>query len=316
MTALTPIQGAIIKVVGVGGGGCNAIGRMGALESRHVEFIAINTDDQALARATAGARVHIGGAAARGLGAGGQPEVGERAAEESAEDVRDALRGADLVFIAACMGGGTGTGAAPVVARVATELGALTIGVVTMPFAFEGRRRGRLAAAGVEALARRVDTLLVVSNDRLLTRAGRKLGLADAFALADDALRPAIEGIATIIAVPGLVNVDFADVRSVMRGAGTALMGTGRASGDGRGAEAARRAVTSPLIDTSIDGATAALFTISGHDYTLGDVNEAAQIIAAAVHPDANIIFGATVNDALGDDVQVTVIATGLRRSQ
>jgi cell division protein FtsZ len=302
---------AIIKVVGVGGAGCNAVGRMVAARVQEVEFIAVNTDTQALVAAQAPVTIRLGDKLTKGLGAGGNPEIGERAAEDSAGEVRAALRGADLVFVTAGLGGGTGTGAAPVVARIARDLGALTIGVVTTPFLFEGQRRRRLADAGAAALKGAVDTLIVVPNDRLLQLADKRTTLEGAFALADDVLRQGIQGISDTITIPGLINVDFADVRAIMRDAGSALLAIGRGWGDNRAVEAARAAVSSPLLGVSIAGARGVLLTVTGADYTLFEVNAAAQLIQEAADPEANIIFGAVIDAAMGDEIQVTVIATG-----
>ncbi len=302
---------AIIKVVGVGGAGCNAIRRMVAARVQEVELIAVNSDTQALVASLAPVRLRLGDKLTRGLGAGGNPEIGERAAEDSAADVRAALQGADLVFVTAGLGGGTGTGAAPVVARIARDLGALTIGVVTTPFLFEGARRRRVAAAGATALKEEVDTLIVVPNDRLLQLADKRTTLEGAFALADDVLRQGIQGISDTITIPGLVNVDFADVTAIMRDAGSALVAIGRGWGDNRAVEAARAAVASPLLDVSIAGAKGVLFTITGSDYTLVEVSAAAQIIQEAADPEATIIFGAVIDEGMGDEVQMTVIATG-----
>ncbi len=302
---------AIIKVVGVGGAGCNAVGRMVAARVQEVEFIAVNTDTQALVAAQAPVTIRLGDKLTKGLGAGGNPEIGERAAEDSAGEVRAALQGADLVFVTAGLGGGTGTGAAPVVARIARDLGALTIGVVTTPFLFEGQRRRRLADAGAAALKGAVDTLIVVPNDRLLQLADKRTTLEGAFALADDVLRQGIQGISDTITIPGLINVDFADVRAIMRDAGSALLAIGRGWGDNRAVEAARAAVSSPLLGVSIAGARGVLLTVTGADYTLFEVNAAAQLIQEAADPEANIIFGAVIDAAMGDEIQVTVIATG-----
>ncbi len=302
---------AIIKVVGVGGAGCNAVGRMVAARVQEVEFIAVNTDTQALVAAQAPVTIRLGDKLTKGLGAGGNPEIGAQAAEDSVEEVRAALRGADLVFVTAGLGGGTGTGAAPVVARIARDLGALTIGVVTTPFLFEGQRRRRLADAGAAALKGAVDTLIVVPNDRLLQLADKRTTLEGAFALADDVLRQGIQGISDTITIPGLINVDFADVRAIMRDAGSALLAIGRGWGDNRAVEAARAAVSSPLLGVSIAGARGVLLTVTGADYTLFEVNAAAQLIQEAADPEANIIFGAVIDAAMGDALQVTVIATG-----
>ncbi len=302
---------AIIKVVGVGGAGCNAINRMISSRMQEVEFIAVNTDNQALVGSLAPVKIRIGDKLTKGLGAGGNPEIGEKAADESIEELREAFQGADMIFVTAGMGGGTGTGAAPVVARIAQELGALTVGVVTKPFMFEGARRRRLADEGANALKEKVDTLITIPNDRLLQLADKKTTMTNAFALADDVLRQGIQGISDTITIPGLVNVDFADIKSIMINSGSALMAIGRASGDNRAVEAARAAVASPLLDVSIDGAKGVLLTITGGDYTLFEVNEAAQIIQEAADPDANIIFGAVIDESMQGDLQITVIATG-----
>ena len=302
---------AIIKVIGVGGGGCNAINRMIAARVQEVEFIAVNTDNQALLHSNAAVKVRIGDKITKGLGAGGDPSVGQRAAEESYEELRDALQGADMIFIAAGMGGGTGTGGAPVVAQIAQDLGALTVGVITKPFTFEGNRRRRIADEGAAAFKDKVDTLITVPNDRLLHLADKKMTMNMAFALADDVLRAGIQGISDTITVPGLINLDFADVKSVMSQAGSALMAIGRASGDNRATDAARQAISSPLLDVSIEGARGVLLNITGSDYTLLEVHEAAAIVQEAADPDANIIFGAVIDDTMEGEVQITVIATG-----
>ena len=302
---------AVIKVVGVGGGGCNAVNRMIATRMQDVEFIAVNTDNQVLVGSMAPVKLRIGEKLTKGLGAGGYPEVGQRAAEESRDDLREALQGADMIFITAGMGGGTGTGAAPIIAEICKDIGALTVGVITKPFTFEGNRRRRLADEGAATLKEKVDTLITVPNDRLLHLSDKKMAMSNAFALADDVLRQGIQGIADTITVPGLVNLDFADVKSVMSDAGSALMAIGRASGDNRAAEAARAAVSSPLLDVSIEGAKGVLFNITGSDYTIFEVNEAAQIIQEAADPDANIIFGAVVDETMQSELQITVIATG-----
>ncbi len=311
MNAPSIADHAIIKVVGVVGGGCNAINRMIAARMQEVEFIAINTDNQALLGSMAPVKIRVGDKLTKGLGAGGNPEVGQRAAQESQEELREALQGADMIFITAGMGGGTGTGAAPVIAEICRELGALTVGVITKPFMFEGNRRRRIADEGTAALKERVDTLITVPNDKLLQLADKKTTMTSAFALADDVLRQGIQGISDTITVPGLINLDFADVKSVMSEAGSALMAIGRAAGDNRAVEAARLAVASPLLDVSIEGAKGVLFNITGSDYTLFEVNEAAQIIQEAADPDANIIFGAVVDETMQGDLQITVIATG-----
>lgn len=302
---------AIIKVVGVGGGGCNAINRMIAARMQEVEFIAVNTDHQALALSQASIRLRIGDKLTRGLGAGGDPEVGRRAAEESIEELQAALQGADMIFITAGMGGGTGTGAAPVIAQLCQEMGVLTVGVITKPFAFEGNKRRRLAEEGAAAFKEKVDTLITVPNDRLLQLADKKTSIQGAFAMADDVLRQGIQGISDTITIPGLINLDFADVKAVMSKSGSALMSIGRASGDNRATEAARAAVSSPLLDVSIEGARGVLFNVTGSDYTVLEVNEAAQIIQEVADPDANIIFGAVINEEMQGELMITVIATG-----
>ncbi len=303
---------AVIKVAGVGGGGTNAVNRMVEAGLKGVEFISINTDAQALLMSDADYKVQIGNELTKGLGAGADPDVGFQAAEESREEIKEALKGADMVFVTAGKGGGTGTGAAPVIAEVAKELGALTVGVVTRPFSFEGRKRALQAEQGVAALRDKVDTLIIIPNDRLLQVAEKKTSILDAFRVADDVLRQGVQGITDLITVPGLINLDFADIRTIMANAGSALMGIGVASGENRGAEAAKAAISSPLLEASIEGAQGVLLNISGpSDIGLYEVNEAAEIIANAAHPDANIIFGAVIDDACGDEVRVTVIATG-----
>ncbi len=308
-------ENVIIKVVGVGGSGCNTINRMIAARVQDVDFIAVNTDNQALAASNARLKIRIGLKVARGLGAGGNPEVGRDAAVENEEVLREALLGADMIFVTAGMGGGTGTGAAPVVAALAKETGALTVGVITKPFAFEGKRRGRIAEEGANLMRERVDTLITVPNDRLLQLVDKRTSMTNAFAVADDVLRQGIQGISDTIIVPGMVNLDFADVRAVMGDAGSALMAIGQASGEDRAVKAARMAVSSPMLDLSIDGATGVLFNITGSNYTLFEVNEVAQIIQESVDPNANIIFGAVLDESLGDVLQVTVIATGFSRT-
>jgi cell division protein FtsZ len=299
---------AVIKVVGVGGGGTNAVNRMVDAGLTGVEFIAVNTDAQALMMCDADVKIHIGSQATRGLGAGADPAVGQAAAQES----RDALKGADMVFVTAGEGGGTGTGAAPIVAELSRELNALTVGVVTKPFVFEGRKRSQQADLGIENLRDRVDTLIVIENDRLLQVVEKKTSVVDAFRMADDILRQGVQGITDLITVPGLVNLDFADVRTIMRDAGSALMGIGTAAGENRAAEAARMAVSSPLLETAIDGATGILLNITGPaDIGLFEVNEAAEVVTSAADQNANVIFGAVIDDAMGDDIRVTVIATG-----
>jgi len=303
---------ASIKVVGVGGAGSNAVNRMIAAGLRGVEFIAINTDVQALALSQAERKIHIGAKLTRGLGAGGNPEVGRQAAEETKDELYEALEGADMVFVTAGMGGGTGTGGAPVVARIAREQGALTIGVVTKPFSFEGRRRAAAAEEGIRNLKEQVNTLITIPNDRLLQLVDRSVSMVEAFRVADDVLRQGVQGIADLITVPGLINLDFADVRTVMAEAGSALIGIGVASGEDRAVRAARTAISSPLLETSMDGARGVLLNVTGGlDLGLVEVNEAAQIIAEAADPDANIIFGAVIDEGLRDEVRITVIATG-----
>ncbi len=303
---------ARIRVVGVGGGGSNAVNRMLEEGIAGVEFIAVNTDAQALMLSNAPTRVRIGDKLTRGLGVGGDPELGRKAAEESADELYDALKGSDMVFITAGMGGGTGTGAAPVIARIAREMDALTIGVVTRPFSFEGRKRAEVAAAGIEVLKQEVDTLIVIPNDRLLEIVEKRVSLQDAFRLADDVLRQGIQGISELITVPGLINLDFADVRAVMAEGGAALMAVGRASGENRAVEAAQQAISSRLLDITIDGARGILFNVTGGpDMTLHEVTEAASIIKETAHPDANLIFGAVIDESMGDELRITVIATG-----
>lgn len=303
---------AKIKVIGVGGGGCNAVNRMIASEMLGVEFWSVNTDAQVLENSTSHNRLQVGQKLTRGLGAGGNPAIGQKAAEESRDEIATALEGADLVFITAGMGGGTGTGGAPVVAEVAKEVGALTVGVMTRPFTFEGRRRTTQAEEGIEALQSRVDTLIVIPNDKLLAVISEQTPVQEAFRVADDVLRQGVQGISDIITIPGLVNVDFADVRAVMADAGSALMGIGVGSGKSRAREAAIAAISSPLLESSIDGAKGVVFNITGgSDLTLHEVNAAAEIIYEAVDPNANIIFGAVIDDRLQGEVRITVIATG-----
>lgn len=303
---------AVIKVVGVGGGGTNAVNRMVDAGLKGVEFIAVNTDAQALLMCDADVKIHIGAKITRGLGAGANPEVGRQAAEESRDELREALKGADMVFVTAGKGGGTGTGAAPVIAELARELGALTVGVVTKPFSFEGRKRAAQAEQGIEMLGKKVDTLIIIPNDRLLQVVERRTSIVDAFKVADDVLRQGVQGITDLITVPGLINLDFADVRTIIRNAGSALMGIGTASGEHRGVEAARAAISSPLLESSIDGATGILLNITGgRDLGLFEVNEAAEIISSAADPDANVIFGSVIDESMGDQMRVTVIATG-----
>src|ERR671932_513115 len=303
---------AVIKVVGVGGGGTNAVNRMVDAGLSGVEFIAINTDAQALLMTDADVKIPIGADVTRGLGAGADPVVGEAAAMETRDELKEALKGADMVFVTAGEGGGTGTGGAPIVAELARELEALTVGVVTRPFSFEGRRRAEQAERGIESLRERVDTLIVIENDRLLQVVEKRTSIVDAFRMADDILRQGVQGITDLITVPGLVNLDFADVRTIMRDAGSALMGIGVASGESRAAEAARTAVSSPLLEASIEGATGILLNITGpRDIGLFEVNEAAEVVTGAADQNANVIFGAVIDDNLGDQVRVTVIATG-----
>ena len=308
---------AVIKVVGVGGGGTNAVNRMVESGLSGVEFIAVNTDAQALLMTDADVKIHIGSKATRGLGAGADPAVGLAAAQESRDELKEALKGADMIFVTAGEGGGTGTGGAPVVAELGRELEALTVGVVTRPFGFEGRRRAEQAEVGIQNLRDRVDTLIVIENDRLLQVVERKTPVTEAFRMADDILRQGVQGITDLITVPGLVNLDFADVRTIMRDAGSALMGIGSASGDNRAAEAATAAVSSPLLETTLDGATGVLLNITGGpDVGLFEVNEAAEVVTGHADPNANVIFGAVIDDSMGDAVRVTVIATGFGARQ
>ncbi|GIG27899.1 cell division protein FtsZ [Cellulomonas marina] len=303
---------AVIKVVGIGGGGVNAVNRMIEVGLKGVEFIAINTDAQALLMSDADVKLDVGRELTRGLGAGADPEVGRKAAEDHMEEIEDVLRGADMVFVTAGEGGGTGTGGAPVVARIARSLGALTIGVVTRPFTFEGRRRGVQADTGIDALRAEVDTLIVIPNDRLLSISDRSVSVLDAFHSADQVLLSGVQGITDLITTPGLINLDFADVKSVMQDAGSALMGIGFARGDDRAVQAAEMAISSPLLEASIDGAHGVLLSIQGgSDLGLFEINEAARLVHEAAHPEANIIFGAVIDDSLGDEVRVTVIAAG-----
>jgi cell division protein FtsZ len=303
---------AVIKVVGVGGGGTNAVNRMVDAGLSGVEFIAVNTDAQALMMCDADRKIHIGSKATRGLGAGADPNVGHAAAQESRDELKEVLKGADMVFVTAGEGGGTGTGAAPIVAEIARELEALTVGVVTKPFAFEGRRRADQATRGIDTLRERVDTLIVIENDRLLQVVEKRTSIVEAFRMADDILRQGVQGITDLITIPGLVNLDFADVRTIMRDAGSALMGIGAASGENRAAEAARAAVSSPLLEASIEGATGILLNITGGtDIGLFEVNEAAEVVTSAADQNANVIFGAVIDEGMGDELRVTVIATG-----
>jgi cell division protein FtsZ len=303
---------AVIKVVGIGGGGVNAVNRMIEVGLKGVEFIAINTDAQALLMSDADVKLDVGRELTRGLGAGAQPDVGRQAAEDHREEIEEVLKGADMVFVTAGEGGGTGTGGAPVVASIARKLGALTIGVVTRPFAFEGKRRALQAESGIEELRNECDTLIVIPNDRLLQLGDRNVSVMDAFRTADQVLLSGVQGITDLITTPGLINLDFADVKSVMSGAGSALMGIGSARGDNRALLAAEQAIASPLLEASMEGAHGVLLSISGgSDLGLFEINEAASLVSDAAHPDANIIFGAVIDDALGDEVRVTVIAAG-----
>ena len=307
---------AKIKVIGVGGGGGNAVSRMIGSDLENVDFLVANTETQALDGTNVPVRIQIGEKATKGLGAGANPEVGREAAEESREDILKALQGADMVFVTAGMGGGTGTGAAPVVAECAKEVGALTVGVVTKPFAFEGKRRRAAAEKGIEFLTQKVDTIIVIPNDKLLQVVDKKCSLSDAFGKADDVLRQGIKGISDLIQIPGLINLDFADVKTIMTEQGEALMGIGVATGENRAADAAKMAINSPLLETSIDGAKGILLNISGSaNLSLFEINEAAEIISDAADPDANIIFGSVIDESLGDSVQVTVVATGFNSS-
>jgi cell division protein FtsZ len=303
---------AVIKVVGIGGGGVNAVNRMIEVGLKGVEFIAVNTDAQALLMSDADVKLDVGRELTRGLGAGANPDIGKQAAEDHAEEIEEVLKGADMVFVTAGEGGGTGTGGAPVVARIARSIGALTIGVVTRPFSFEGKRRADQAETGIAELRDEVDTLIVIPNDRLLSISDRQVSVLDAFHSADQVLLSGVQGITDLITTPGLINLDFADVKSVMAGAGSALMGIGSARGDDRAVAAAEMAISSPLLEASIDGAHGVLMNISGgSDLGLFEINEAAQLVADAAHADANIIFGAVIDDALRDEVRVTVIAAG-----
>ncbi len=303
---------ATIKVIGVGGGGNNAVNRMIEHGVQGVEFIAVNTDAQALNLSKAEIKMQIGGKLTRGLGAGANPEVGKKAAEESKEQIEEALRGADMVFVTAGMGGGTGTGAAPVIAQIARDIGALTVGVVTRPFTFEGRKRSGQAAGGIGAMKEAVDTLIVIPNDRLLEIVDKSTPMLEAFREADNVLRQGVQGISDLIAVPGLINLDFADVKTIMSNKGSALMGIGGASGENRAAEAAKKAISSPLLETSIDGAQGVLMNITGGtNLSLYEVQEAADIVASASDQDVNMIFGSVINEDYKDEIVVTVIATG-----
>ncbi len=307
---------AHIKVVGVGGGGCNAVERMIREGLQGVEFIAVNTDAQALLLSNATTRVRIGEKLTRGLGSGGNPEQGQKAAEESAEELYSVLKGADMVFVTAGMGGGTGTGAAPVVSQIARDVGSLTIGVVTRPFSFEGSRRIQTAEAGITKLKEQADTLIVIPNDRLLQIVDKRANLQDAFRMADDVLRQGVQGISELITVPGLINLDFADVRTIMSEGGAALMAVGKAAGEDRARLAAEQAISSQLLDITIDGARGILFNVTGGpDMTLFEVNQAAAIIKETAHPDVNLIFGAVIDPNMGEEIRITVIATGFERT-
>ena len=308
---------AVIKVVGVGGGGTNAVNRMIEEGIRGVEFVAINTDAQALAISDADIKVHIGTDLTRGLGAGANPEVGRKAADESRDDIAEALAGADMVFITCGEGGGTGTGAAPIVADIAmNEVGALTVAVVTKPFTFEGRKRKKSAEEGIKTLSDCVDTMIVIPNDKLLDIAEKKTTMLEAFAIADGVLSQGTQGITDLITVPGIINLDFADVKTIMKQAGTAMMGIGTSSGDTRAVDAAQQAISSPLLESSIDGATRVLLSIAGSkDLGIQEISDAADVVANAVDPEANIIFGTVVDESLGDQVRITVIATGFSDS-
>lgn len=308
---------ASIKVIGVGGGGNNAVGRMIDAQVQGVDFIAVNTEAQILEKSAAENKIQIGEKLTKGLGAGAKPEVGEQAAEESKDDILKALQGADMVFVTAGMGGGTGTGAAPVVAQCAKELGALTVGVVTKPFSFEGKVRMRNAMSGIEKLKANVDTLLIVPNDRLLQTVDKKTSLKDAFKIADDVLRQGIQGISDLITVPGIINLDFADVKTIMSDQGEALMGIGLGTGENRASDAAKMAISSPLLERSIDGAKGIIISITGNeDLGLFEINEASQVITEAADPDANIIWGTSVDPNLDDTVKITVIATGFEETK
>ena len=307
---------ANIKVIGVGGGGNNAVNRMVESELKGVQFLSVNTESQVLELSKADVTIQIGEKVTKGLGAGANPQIGEAAAQESREEIIKALEGADMVFVTAGMGGGTGTGAAPVVAECAKEVGALTVGVVTKPFAFEGKRRRAAAEKGIEFLTQKVDTIIVIPNDKLLQVVDKKCSLSDAFGKADDVLRQGIKGISDLIQIPGLINLDFADVKTIMTEQGEALMGIGVGEGENRAADAAKMAINSPLLETSIDGAKGILLNISGSaNLSLFEINEAAEIISDAADPDANIIFGSVIDESLGDSVQVTVVATGFNSS-
>ena len=307
-----PESFARIKVIGVGGGGCNAVNRMIDEGLSGIEFITVNTDAQALLLSKAPTRVRIGEKVTRGLGAGGNPEMGRKAAEESAEDLYEVLKGSDMVFVTAGLGGGTGTGAASIIAQIAKEIGALTIGVVTRPFTFEGNHRAKSAEEGITKLKEHADTLIVIPNDKLLQIVDKRASIADAFKTADDVLRQGIQGISELITIPGLINLDFADVRTIMSEGGAALMAVGRASGEDRARIAAEQAISSQLLDITIDGARGILFNVTGgNNLTLFEVNQAAAIIKETAHPDVNLIFGAVIDPNMGDEIRITVIATG-----
>ena len=307
---------ANIKVIGVGGGGNNAVNRMVDSDLKGVQFLSANTESQVLELSKADVTIQIGEKVTKGLGAGANPQIGEEAAQESREEIIKALEGADMVFVTAGMGGGTGTGAAPIVAECAKEVGALTVGVVTKPFAFEGKRRRAAAEKGIEFLTQKVDTIIVIPNDKLLQVVDKKCTITDAFSKADDVLRQGIKGISDLIQIPGLINLDFADVKTIMTEQGEALMGIGVGEGENRAADAAKMAINSPLLETSIDGAKGILLNISGSsDLSIFEVNEAAEIISDAADPDANIIFGSVIDESLGDKVQITVVATGFNSS-
>jgi len=310
--SLQPESFARIKVVGIGGGGCNAVNRMIEEGLTGIEFIAVNTDAQALQFSKAKVRVRIGDKSTRGLGAGGDPRIGRMAAEESAEELYEVLKGSDMVFVTAGLGGGTGTGGAPVVAQIAKEIGALTIGVVTRPFTFEGTHRLKSAEEGSTALKEHADTLIIIPNDRLLQIVDKRAGLQDAFKVADDVLRQGIQGISELITIPGLINLDFADVRTIMSEGGAALMAVGQASGEDRAVKAAEYAISNQLLDVTIDGAHGILFNVTGgEDLKLFEVNQAAAIIKETAHPDVNLIFGAVIDESMGENLRITVIATG-----
>src|SRR6266851_155766 len=308
---------ALIKVIGIGGGGCNAVNRMIRAELMGVEFIAVNTDAQALLLSDAPHKIRIGDKVTKGLGAGADPSIGRKAAEDDSEKLYEALKEADMIFVTAGMGGGTGTGGAPVIAEIAKDIGALTVAVVTKPFGFEGAKRKLLAEQGISDLVDKVDTLITIPNDRLLQVVEKRTSMVDAFRIVDDVLRQGVQGISDLITVPGLINLDFADVKTIMSNAGSALMGIGHGSGETRAADAARQAITSPLLEQSIDGARGVLFTITGSpDLTLVEVNEAAEIIHAAADPEANIIFGAVIDERMGGEVKISVIATAFEQAR